>query len=166
MATFDPDAPPIKIRELDIWELPQWLSVLTDGNNRTPPDFLVWTSVKDILTRVLAAMEKAEAQAKFKAIQDNEDFDPVQKAHKSELLASKTYLEALKPLGFKTGVDCKKAISQISFAQNVKQENPWLSDEERAELEALCKRLIDASEVYCPRDNAVNANAPANAPAA
>jgi hypothetical protein len=80
-------------------------------------------------------------EAALNAIRDNSEFDAIKRAHKAGMAISKMYLEALKPLGFKTGVDCKHAFRTFADQKHLPD---YLSDAERDEMTGLEKALSEA----------------------
>jgi len=138
----------------------EWLPLITDGNLQVVKAKLAFEDVKVLLNHAISAVSRPEAIEHFKSIRSNPDFDPVRKAHKAELYYAKIYLAEMKPLGFKHGVDCKKALHQVHTSRQL---DGYLSKEEGEEIEALEKKLGEAQKVSEMTD--AEANPPSAAPA-
>ena len=135
--------------------LETWLSQVTDGNRVLSPDNLEFASAKEMLEKVAAALMLPATQSILAAIRDNAEFNTVRKAHKTELVYSDVYLEALKPMGFKSGADCKKAVNRI-------YQNYVYSEEDNATIKELEGKINEALKVAIPKE-AVTAPPPAAA---
>jgi len=99
---------------------------------------------KQALPKLVAACTSEANQAALKEIRDHPDWDPVQKAHKEQLLVSKIYREPMKEFGFKSGPDAKKGVMQICDHHRV------LTFEDDKEYQDMCTQIDVAFGIHRP----------------
>jgi len=147
MAAEEKVDPIAEMNARPILPLKEYLPFLTNGNDNLTRAFLAFDDQKMVFEKCIAGVAKAENQAAFKAIMENAAFDPVMKAHKSELLFSKIYKAELKASGFTTGIDVKKCLHHLNETKLLGK----ITDDEKAIIEGLEAKLKEASEVATPK---------------
>jgi len=125
--------------------LQAYLPKLTDGNASLFAVLDV-ADIKEVISRCDEVLRREENVKAFDEIYANTEWDSAKRSTKASLLISKLYLQALKPLGFKAGVDCKKCLGEFEAYKY----SDKFSDEDKQTVEALLKEHREAAKPADP----------------